>query len=77
MTVGFQCQLALFDYEISMMVDFFPLNGLNGLQDLNEGRFSELVGFVTLLFYEILKTVGFVTLQDFNEVRFWLVRRYQ
>jgi len=73
MMVGFQCQSALFGYEISMMVDFFPLNGLNGLQDFNEGRFPESVGFVPLLFYEILKTVDFVTLQDFNEVQFWSV----
>jgi len=35
------------------------------------------VSFVCLLAYEILKTVGIVMLRDFNNVRFWLVKRFQ
>jgi len=32
MTVGFQYQSALFGYEISMMIDFFPLRNFNNGQ---------------------------------------------
>jgi len=54
------------------------------LWDLNDGRFSvsvificymisNTVGFVSLIFYEISKTVRFVLLWDFNDRRFvWL-----
>jgi len=35
------------------------------------------VGFFPLLFYEILKTVGFVSLQHFNDGRFCSVKRIQ
>jgi len=41
--------------------------GFAGSRDLNDGRISESVGFVPLIFYEILKTVGFVSLRDSND----------
>jgi len=35
------------------------------------------VGFVVLLFDKILKTVGFVSLRDFTDGQFCLVKRFQ
>jgi len=35
------------------------------------------VGFVPLFFYKILKTVGFVSLQDFNDGQFYSVKKFQ
>jgi len=35
------------------------------------------VGFVPSLFYDILKTVGFVLLRGFNDGRFCSVKKFQ
>jgi len=35
-----------------------------------DGRFSMSVSFVCLLVYGILKSVGFVSIRDFNDSRF-------
>jgi len=35
------------------------------------------VGFVPLFFYEILKTVGFVSIRDFNDSRFCSFKKVQ
>jgi len=40
-------------------------------------RFLCPLVFALLLFYEILKIVGFVLIQDFNDGQFWLVKRFQ
>jgi len=41
--------------------------GFAGSRGLNDCRFSVSVGFFPLFFHEFLKTVGFVSLRDFND----------
>jgi len=65
MTVSFHCQSVLFGYEISMMVVLFNC------------EISMMVGYVSLFFYDISKTFGIVSLQDFNDGRFCSFSRSQ
>jgi len=51
--------------------------GFAGSQGLNDCRFSVSVGFVPLFFYKFLKTAGFVSLRDFNDGRFYSVKKFQ
>jgi len=57
--------LVLFSYEISMMVVLFNC------------EISMMVSFVSLFFYDISKTFGFVSLRDLNDGQFCSFTRFQ